>query len=269
MSGRRAAARVARRELRRRPATTALVIVLVALPVALMVLGVALARTEPLPGVAADQAAVGNGQASLATPLPEAESAEAAIRAAAPEVEIAEVLASNGSLAPVDGPERSTTVLGGDFTDPIIRDRYLVTAGNLPSTPGELVLSPRLAEAWDVEVGDHLDLPEIATSGPVVGIAHTVGWRGSSELLTGAFPALAPDTVAAQLFIDQPGGLAPATLDVLERLEDGPASVQLRSDVASERGAVRSSADPDESVELRGSPPSGRWARWASPSWPS
>ena len=49
MSANRAASRLARRELRRRPGRTVLVVALVAIPVAAMIIGAGVARSIPLP----------------------------------------------------------------------------------------------------------------------------------------------------------------------------------------------------------------------------
>ena len=164
------ALRLARRELVRAPARTALVLAMVALPVAAVTAADVLLRTAVAPA------------AEAAPPLPAG--AEALVReipgttdvvqdadgsgwttsgsgagSAGPRLRPEQLLAglpAGSRLALVeqgiaavalpDGPGRVRAVLA-DVADPLLAGRYAVDRGRLPAARGEVAVSPRLAEA--------------------------------------------------------------------------------------------------------------------------
>lgn len=207
----RAAARLAGRELRRRPWRTALVVLLVALPVAAMVLAAGILRTGKPPFDLEDRSNFGLADAMVAerdgrTAQSEEtlEQARARVLAAAPGARMAVGEAASGS---VQGPvgEARFVILATASNDPILMPRTTLRTGRLPRGRDEVAISPQLARAWRLDVGGRLDLAQLDIRAKVVGIAHPLTGARSDTLYVGEMPDLAPDQRGRSLYIDLPG----------------------------------------------------------------
>lgn len=207
----RAAARLAGREMRRRPWRTTLVVLLVALPVAAMVLAAALLHTSSPPFDVEDQSAFGLADLTVTEgfgPGPlvveDLEQARRRILAAVPGARTAVVEEANGSLQGPFGPPRSVRLVGPE-DDPMVATRTTVRRGRVPKGPGQVAVSPRLARAWQVEIGGTLDLPQLGLHATVVGLAHPLAGARSETLYVGAMPKIATEQRSRSLFADLPG----------------------------------------------------------------
>ncbi|MBA2625982.1 MAG: hypothetical protein H0U89_10310, partial [Acidimicrobiia bacterium] len=161
------AARLARRDVLRRPGRTALVGLLVALPVAAMVLALVLFRTDQLSPLEqwvqehgqADATAYGGGADPPA--LPEG-STSVTVRSAYVRAKT------------VDGERANLTVTDLPLMDPITVGKLELTEGRAPRSPGEVALSVASAEHFDVGIGEELRLERPARSYRVVGVVEQV-----------------------------------------------------------------------------------------------
>ena len=234
LSVHRAAARLAGRELRRRPWRTVLVVLLVALPVAAMVLAASLLRTGKPSFDVEDRASFGLADVILpqrygppGEPVEDIEQVRRRVLTVAPGARMAEVEEVSGAVQGPSGKARYVTLLLA-ADDPIVAPRTTVRTGRLPRDPGEVAISPQLARGWRVGVGSTLDLPQLGLRATVVGIAHPLtGARGDS-LYVGEMPDLATDHGGRSLFVDLPGDdrAVEATLAALGA--GGPLSVRAR-----------------------------------------
>ncbi len=159
------ASRLARREVRRRPGRTLLVVVLIAVPVFGMMVGSVLVRTADATGDWVTHWFRPGTDIVVEQPLDEAVAVDAAIPGGAAVSSViradwAPIVNSDGTIVndvaiedPGSGsPSRSITV----------------TAGRQPQ-PGEVWLSDRLAERLDVEVGDAVTLTHPSGTWTVAG----------------------------------------------------------------------------------------------------
>jgi putative ABC transport system permease protein len=160
----RVATRLARREVRRRWGRTLLVMLLVAVPVFGMVVVTVLVRTthSNTSQEFARQFGRANlvGVGSAATPAGGWPAGTEIVRGR-------EV----GSLGLVAGnTARLAKVTDIDLDSPVVRGAVLLRAGRFPRVAGEALVSPKLAKAFHVHVGDELRLTEPAWTERVVGI---------------------------------------------------------------------------------------------------
>jgi putative ABC transport system permease protein len=182
--------RLARREVRRRPGRTLLVMLLVALPVCGMTMITVLVRTNNDSG--AESFAREFGQADLvANTLP----AGAFLPGSGERVRVAKpgVVAGSNVLPTATFPPGTRVVKTHDFVsgftglvsstgvarlahatdldlnDPIAKGIVLLRSGRFPTGPGETLLSPSLARAFNVHVGDTLKLADPHWTEKVVG----------------------------------------------------------------------------------------------------
>lgn len=177
MTGWRVPLRLARREVLRRPGRTALVALLVAVPVAGMAISVTLIRSG---AVSADEEWQRNfGQADaafedfgegLAPAVPEGSRTLAVAKA------FARVKAANGHRADVD-------ITDLPLDDPMTAGVYDLVAGRPAAWPGEVVISTALADDLDVRVGETLRLERPALDALVVGEVEPVGCLGCGAIV--------------------------------------------------------------------------------------
>lgn len=184
------ATRLARREIRRRPGRTLLVMLLVALPVCGMTMVTVLVRTnndsgaesfarefgqadlvatsDPgvlfFPGEGVKRVAVDRGSGGP-TSLP-----TATFPAGTRVVKTHDYLSGFTGLIAPTGVARLAHVTDLDLNDPIARGIVLLRSGRYPTQAGEALLSPSLARAFNVHIGDTLRLSNPAWSEKVVGI---------------------------------------------------------------------------------------------------
>jgi putative ABC transport system permease protein len=170
----RVAARLARREVRRRPGRAVLVVLLVAVPVAALMFGAAFARTEHAAG-ALDQF----GQAEVridtwATPVDL--STGALDRLVPDDLPRTSWVEAGLPLRSASVPGRAsifTDVLTVDLADPLANGVAHVIDGRAPTGAGEAAVSRGFADFVGVEVGDELTLAHPAQTFTVVGLLAT------------------------------------------------------------------------------------------------
>ena len=175
----RVAARLARREVRRRPGRTVLVSLLVAVPVLVLLVASAVLRTDQVQrtqdpfGQAAVRVEVyGGGEgrqfdaAALAARLPTGVASthwvDVSIPIRTPSATTADSTWTQIIVSPLDDPLADGVVH-------VIEGRLPVAAAD-PGTGGEVALSPQLADTFDVEVGDVVSLARPAQDFTVVGL---------------------------------------------------------------------------------------------------
>ncbi len=202
----RVATRLATREVRRRWGRTLLVMILVAVPVFGMTAVTVLVRTAQLTPArefannfgSADLVAIGNA------PAPSGGWPEGTrfLRGR----EVGEI-----GLVAADGTARLARVTDVDLGDPVVRGAVLLRAGRFPTRAGEALISPKLARAFDLHVGDQLKLTQPAWTERVVGIgAPASNWnRGllavrGNELADGRLQ-LTVDTIYRITLVQLPG----------------------------------------------------------------
>lgn len=230
----RAAARLAGRELRRRPWRTALVALLVALPVAAMVLAASLLRTGQPPFDVEDRSTFGLADATLAearqpaAPGPEDPGWAARLAAAAPGARTTVVEEAFGRVQGPSGGPRFVRLIGPEG-DPMVAARTTLRTGRLPRAADEVAVAPRLARAWNLQVGSTLDLPQLGLRATVVGIAHPLAGVRAETIHVGAMPDIAPLQRSRRLFVDLPGDATAVSAAVRTLAASGPVDVPERN----------------------------------------
>lgn len=167
MTGLRLPLRLARREVRRRPGRTSLVALLVALPVAGMVLAVTLIRTDGVTPAEAWERHHGQADA-VGVSLPAAPGLAPGARS---------VRVHDLSYFPVrtEAGRRSDLQLSDHpLLDPIMVGFAEVVAGRAPTKDHDIALSPTAARQLGVVVGDELVLDRPAARFDVVGLVEEV-----------------------------------------------------------------------------------------------
>jgi putative ABC transport system permease protein len=221
----RLAARLARREVRRRPGRTALVALLVAVPVAGMVVAAAFVRTQHMTEAESWRTQWRAADAVLHTTTdPEIDVAlPAGSRVVEYRFEYRVLRADDGrrSRAEVSDLPVSETLAGGVLQ---------VTSGRAPARAGEAFLSRAVARRLGVGVGDELRLVRPApASWRVTGVGERAAWWGSDTVVLGpgtAFPWATDPRLGTSLvrLVDLPPSVTASQLDALAA---SPAGVQL------------------------------------------
>ena len=204
----RAAARLAGRELRRRPWRTALGVLLVALPVAAMVLAAGVIRTGRPPFDVKERSTFGLAEAIVhADPFGPDADLTALRERIVTLVPGARVLLVDGSFGDVQGPagRPRSVAISDSADDPMVAAAITLRKGRLPRGSGEVALSPRLARAWQVGVGQTLELPALDLRAEVVGIANPLAGSRDERLYVGAMPDIAADQRFGSLLVAMPG----------------------------------------------------------------
>lgn len=214
--------RLARREVRRRPGRTALVALLVALPVAGMAMAVTLIRTDNQ--TPREEWERSYGQAEAAGHLGDVD--PLTLPAGSRQVEVRSTYTRvKGAEGVRVGAELSDLPL----TDPIAGGIYDLVTGRAATRPGEVVLSTAMANRFDVGVGDDLVLERPDLTATVVGEVEPVGCLSCSQILfaPGQLP-LESDGIEGTTFvlIDMPPGVPVADLAQLQQASMG--NLQMR-----------------------------------------
>lgn len=229
----RAAARLAGRELRRRPWRTTLVALLVALPVAVMVLAASLLRTASPPFDVEDRSSFGLADAFIwfgagSETSVDLHQARQRVAAAAPRARTAVVDEARGTVRGPVGKDRFVRLIGPE-DDPMVAARTTRRSGRLPRGAGEVALSPRLARGWQVDVGSTLDLPQLGLRATVVGLAHPLVEARGDTIYVGTMPDVARNQRNGLLFVDVPGDAAAVTAALRTLNASGPLNVPRRN----------------------------------------
>ncbi|HEV7758329.1 MAG TPA: FtsX-like permease family protein, partial [Acidimicrobiales bacterium] len=208
--GWRLAARLARREVRRRPGRTALVAGLVAVPVAGMLLGVVFLRTQELSATETWRMTYGRADAVLFHEV-SATSAVSPARALPAGSRAVEYTTVQRIVSTADGRLCRCTVSDVPF-DPLTEGIVRLTTGRAPAAPGEIVLSPPAAEALHAGLGDRIELVQpLALDATVVGLGATSESTDDARLVVGPDDRLPAELIAEgrDRLVDLPDDLSP------------------------------------------------------------
>ncbi len=208
----RTAARLARREMRRRPWRTALSMLLIAVPVAAMVVADVAYRSDRLGadldftfGAAdarlfvgadiADQRAEIEAQFPAGTDWTWSPYAYVPLRSVARPDELVDA-----------------TVVTRDMDDPLNAGTVRDLSGRYPATPSEAVLDRELADDFGVGIGDELTLVRPAQTFTVVGLADIGGDTGYPAVLAPGFDlsVLRPAVLSYEILVAHPSLAAEA-----------------------------------------------------------
>ncbi|MDY7105573.1 MAG: FtsX-like permease family protein [Actinomycetota bacterium] len=225
----RLAARLARREVVRRPWRTLLVALLVALPVAAMTIGAVLVRTDSRSALEDWQRSFGGGDVAL--PLDTEEATEpppiGEIEAGLPPGSRAIGYRSNDLrlLRTEDGLRTASRIAELAMADPLGATIYQVLDGREPASAGEVFLTRRVAADLDVAVGDVLDLVDPApATWTVVGVGErrdTWGVHGVVVAPGTPFPWRSGAAGAERMvLVDLPEGLSTAEIAEVPAIAD-------------------------------------------------
>ncbi len=209
----RTAARLARREMRRRPWRTALSMLLIAVPVAAMVVADVAYRSDRL-GADLDFT-FGAADARLFV--------GADIAGQRAEIEAQFPAGTDWTWSPYAYvPLRSAarpdelvdaTVVTRDMDDPLNTGTVRDLSGRYPDTPSEAVLDRELADDFGVGIGDELTLVRPAQTFSVVGLADIGGDTGYPAVLAPGFDltVLRPTVLSYEVLVAHPSLAAEAT----------------------------------------------------------
>lgn len=218
------AARLARREVRHRPGRTALVVALVAVPVAAMTMAVVLVRTEPV--TALEQWEAANGQADAVRYLERRELGDLD-RLDLPAGARTLVVRDAWELVRLgDGRWSEVQLTDAPLDDPVTDGIHELVAGRAPGADGEVALSRTAADRLSLTIGE-----TVATTRPE-GTWTVVGLVEQWHCLTCAVAVVAPgadwpvpdDRGTTRLLVDVPGD--PAATDVADLGRDGAFAVR-------------------------------------------
>ncbi len=175
----RLAARLARREVRRRPGRTILVMLLIAVPVMAMTIGDIAVRTNHQTW--AERFRADQGAADLVVRTYTTEPSDLAITYP-PGSRSVRYHTNYVPIRPADPTRERTYVQLTDLplADPLAQGIYDLIDGRAAAAADQAVLTPTLAKDFGVGVGDVLQLASPKTSYHVVGIAQLTGKRDRS-----------------------------------------------------------------------------------------
>jgi putative ABC transport system permease protein len=198
--------------MRRRPVRTALAIVLIAVPVAAMVCADVAYRSSRL---APDRALTFGAADAVAVVSSDLNAQRTAIEVQFPKGSTwtwsPYLYAPLRSAAAPDSLVDANVVLR-DMADPLTAGMVRGLHGRLPAHSDEAVLSPELARAFGVGVGDSLTLVRPAQTFAVVGIGEMrAPWNASAVLLAPGFDltAIQPEAITYEVLLGGPGDDAP------------------------------------------------------------
>jgi putative ABC transport system permease protein len=222
--------RLGRRQVRRNRLRSALIVALIALPVAAVVLSDVLWRSNPLTRQQVAEREMGAADARLqfiGTKIQQATTASQeffgtgdVLPSVPTDADLRRLLPGIAALSPVVGrtlvfttPDGviSADVSGRDWNDARLRPAVTLTSGRFASRPDEIVLSDYLAKIISVKVGDQVQTKRPKVSFTVVGITHDKYERKSVRADVGpaGYPALASpdDRAPTEWFVSVPGGV--------------------------------------------------------------
>jgi putative ABC transport system permease protein len=209
------AARLARREVRRRPGRTLLVMLLVAVPVFGMTVVTVLVRTNS--DSVAETWARQYGTADLVAlsgPPVNAAAFPTGTRI------LRGTTTSDIGLETADGTARLAGITDLPLGDPMIAGTVLLRSGRFPSAPGEALLSPGLAAAFHLHVGSTVRFVSPRWAERIVGVGvSATNWhdgllavRGNELTAAAATHSPVQHVTIATTLIDLPGRPSDRTL---------------------------------------------------------
>ena len=242
--GWRVAARIARREVRRRPARTALVVALIALPVAGVTFQSIMSRTTT--PTAAERRASTFGQADdlvteTASELSrDADDFAAAIAPAYPDgSRIVAFLEGEDGVTRSDGHLEGVQYSDHPLDDPLLEGTTRLTEGRAPRSADEVAVSAEVLDQADAAIGDRIELVLLGEA-TVTGVIVDTDYA-QSPIVVGTAPPTSPYT-SAVAYVDAPPGFsapdgealqqAQASSEILEQLMFDPSDSAVRQKLA-------------------------------------
>lgn len=232
--------RIAQREVRRRPGRTALVALLVALPVAAMTISIVMVRSEGKSSDAESWARYGQADAVLHYLGRMGEGFERT----APTVRSLVLSLPNGSRAvdstrvelrvqPKGGRLVDLRVTNTPLGDPIAKGIHEMVSGRAPRASHEVALAERLAERLQLTVGENLVLERPERTLRVVGLVETESCLSCPTMVVApnalqrVFPDAARDVGFDQVaLIDLPDDITAAQLEMFTSRFIDPVSLR-------------------------------------------
>lgn len=208
----RTAARLARREMRRRPWRTALSMLLIAVPVAAMVVADVAYRSDRLGPDLAMRFGTADARLYVGSDI---DDQRAEIEAQFPDgTDWTWSPYAYVPLRSIADPDElvDATVVTRDMDDPLNAGSVRDLSGRYPTTPSEAVLDRDLADDFGVGLGDELTLVRPAQTFTVVGLADIGGDTGYPAVLAPGFDlsALRPTVISYEVLVTHPSLAAEA-----------------------------------------------------------
>lgn len=203
--------RLARRELRRRPARAALVVLMVLIPTGAMAAVTTIFRTSEW--TAADQQRAEFGQADATAIRVLADGSRGLGVVTDDELDDLRARLGPGAVALVERSmydrvrhgDRRTYIQVDDLAvgDPMVVGRFGRLTGRLPAVPGETVLTRRLARELGLGIGGRLTPDRLGRPLVVVGLVTAMESNTNVAFVPGPLPA--SDSVSTSVWIDHAG----------------------------------------------------------------
>ncbi len=209
----RLAARLARREVRRRPGRTLLVALLVAVPIVAMTIGSILVRSN----TDAARLARSFGTADLVvtqwtsydddgTPINVLDVGSTFSDLVPEATTSTEILTVWTYVTALDGAQTTVTASAFDAASPITDGIVEVSSGRLPATSTEVLLHPDIADELGVDVGDTLRLARPGQPLQVVGLGRRVADHNAPLMLFGELDRTEVRGAITETLVDLPDG---------------------------------------------------------------
>lgn len=224
------AARLARRETRRRPGRTLLVMLLVALPVFAMSAAVITGRSTNETSEESFARRFGTADiASFSRPDIEALTPDVTIDdlgqvANLPEgttvqryLSVETQIRAVGAAGVIEAPYVELTDI--DLTEPIGEGIYDLRSGRAPQSATEVALDPKTARLLGVGVGDSVEILRPAMTLDVVGIVRSNSYFENTLMVVGGFDVelIRPENRYFRMLIDLPNGVSGVDQSMIER----------------------------------------------------
>ncbi len=227
------ASRLARREVRRRPGRTLLIMLLVALPVFGMSVAAITARTNDAAQGNSFQRQYGRADLQLLDTLQYSRGGDGEMLA----VDNARLFddgpqlpAGTGTLSytetwtPITGLDANGLIVRpyvhfviADASDPMVEPAFQIERGRAAAVAGEVMLTDDVAERFGVEVGDTLTLTRPDVTATVVGIHAESQWLNNSSIVLPGFDTtlLRPDSASVRTLVQLPPSSTDSDIDRL------------------------------------------------------
>jgi putative ABC transport system permease protein len=220
------AAGLARREVRRRPGRTALVMLLIAVPVVGMTVASVLFRTDQADHTNAFRREYGQADLAVEQIYPTYDERTGGLVQGSIEEQVAVMVAAlpddseflryeRGFGFPVVVGDALTYAEVSNLTldDPMTAGIYEVLEGRLPAADDEVIVSPDVAADLDVKVGDRVEFVRPEATLDVVGIARSAAQWNTSLLVGPGLDLQAGLTTGnayVSMLVDLPAGVVPS-----------------------------------------------------------
>jgi putative ABC transport system permease protein len=204
--------------MRRRPWRTALSVVLIAVPVAALVVADIAYRSDRLPPDLALRYGTADARLDVWSGLGLARSEIEAQFPAGTEWTWSAY--ASVPLRSAARPDRlvDTTVVARDMGDPLNEGTVRDLSGRYPAALTEIVLDPELADDFDVGIGDELTFVRPAQTFTVVGLGEIGNVNGSPTVIAPGFDlsVLRPEGIGAEVLVKHPSLAASTSVTTLQ-----------------------------------------------------